>query len=137
MRLATSFVSSDRVLHGIIIDDYFQFSLNRSLAQHQFDRVIAAYRAAGFVVKDSKVVHPTSEPIKVIGFEPCGMTSVISLSIESRLSLMQSTLSALRSGQLTVAGLAHLIGRWTWCMLVRRASLSVLQHVYRFIGGGK
>jgi hypothetical protein len=78
-------------------------------------------------------VHPTSEPIKVIGFELCGMTSVISLSVESRLSLMHSTLSALRSDQLTGAGLAHLIGRWTWCMLVRRASLSVLQHVYRFI----
>jgi hypothetical protein len=133
MHLTSPIISHDRAPHGMIVDDWFLLCLNRLLAQRIFDKVIAAYRAAGFVVKDSKVVHPTSKPIKVIGFEICGATSVISLSTESRVSLVRSTLSALRSGQLTGTGLSHLIGRWTWCMLIRRPSLSVLQHVYRFM----
>jgi hypothetical protein len=33
----------------------------------------------------------------------------------------------------TGTALSQLIGRWTWCLLIRRPALSVLQHVYRFI----
>ena len=98
-----------------------------------FDRVLAAYRSAGFVVKESKAVRPTTDPVKVIGYLMGGPLSTMVLTSESRLSLLSSTLSALHQGSLTGIGLAHLIGRWTWCMLCRRPSLSVLQHSYRFI----
>lgn len=133
VRMVSPAVTAERALHGIIIDDFFLFSLNQQLAARQFEGVLAAYRRAGFVVKASKVVRPTAEPVKVIGFEVGGPTSMVCLSTESRFALVRATLAVLRVGQLTGTALAHLVGRWTWCMLVRRPALSVLQRVYRFI----
>jgi hypothetical protein len=125
-------VGLTHALHGIVIDDFFLFSLNQQLASQQLTRVLSAYRRAGFVVKDSKVVMPTSAPVKVIGFEVSGSSSTISLSTESRLSLLRSTLAVLHLSHVTGTTLSHLVGRWTWCLLIRRPALSVLQHVYRF-----
>jgi hypothetical protein len=123
-------VTARSALHGIVIDDFFLFSLRRGLAERQLRRVLAAYRKAGFVVKESKVVMPTSEPVKVIGFE-CAASS-LHLPLDSCLSLLAATFAVLRDGHVTGRGLAHLVGRWTWALLVRRPALSVLQHVYRF-----
>lgn len=129
-------VTSDRVVHGIVIDDFFLFSLNQELATAVFHRVLAAYRAAGFVVKPSKVIEPTDRPVKVIGFmfehSMEGHTTV-SLASDACLDLARVTLAVLVRGQVSGLGLAHLIGRWTWCMLLRRSSLAVLQHSYRYI----
>ena len=133
MRMKSPLVRADRVLHGIVIDDFFTFCLNIDVATRQFKSVIDAYRRAGFVVKSSKVVLPTSDTIKVIGFNICGRESTICLPIESRVELVRATLSVLRDGIVTGIGLAHIIGRWTWCMLLRRSSLAILQHVYRFV----
>ena len=137
LRLSSPDVTDDRVVHGIVIDDLFVFSLNRALATRVFHRVLAAYRAAGFVAKQSKLIEPTDQPVKVIGFmfehTSDGDHTTVSLSSEACLDLARVTLAALARGQLTGLGLAHLIGRWTWCMLLRRPSLSVLQHCYRYI----
>lgn len=136
LRLHSPDIDHTRAVHGIVIDDFFLFSLNQSLAQRIFDRVLDAYRAAGFVVKPSKVVHPTSNPVKVIGFmiaRDDNQHTTIQLSIESTLELARTTLVLLERGQVSGLGLAHVIGRWTWCMLLRRPSLAVLQHVYRYI----
>lgn len=126
-------VNHDRVIHGIEIDDFFFFSLNRKLAAELLDRVLHSYHAAGFVVKQSKVVQPTSATVKVIGFDIDGKAGTMVLSMDSQVKLLQSTIAVLQAGVCTGTGLAHLVGRWTWCMLVRRPSLSVFQHVYRFI----
>ena len=123
LHMASPVISQNRATHGIIIDDFFLFCLNRQLAMAQFQRVLAAYRAAGFLVKSSKVVEPTSSPVKVIGFDICGADSTVSLPLDSTLSLLTATTSVLRTGLITGTGLAHLIGRWTWCMLLRRPSL--------------
>jgi hypothetical protein len=133
LRLSSPVVSSSYVIHGIEIDDFFFFSLSYDLALALFDRMLAAYRDAGFVVKQSKCVSPTSDPVKVIGFTMCGRTSAVALSSDALVDLLSSTLSVLQRGVLTGIGLAHIVGRWTWCMLCRRPTLSVLQHVYRFI----
>ena len=126
-------VRSDRVLHGIVIDDFFTFCLDRDVATRQFDRVVTAYRAAGFVVKDSKVVRPTCDTVKVIGFEINGRDATVDLAADAQVSLIRATLAALAVGEITGLGLAHIIGRWTWIMLLRRSSLACLQHVYRYI----
>lgn len=130
--LASPTVSRDTDLHGIVIDDFFNFSLSREVAERSVLRVLAAYRAAGFVVKQSKVVMPTSAPVKVIGFDIDGARGTISLPAQSQLSLVQSTLAVLRVGTVTGAVLSHIVGRWTWPMMLRRSTLSVLQHVYRY-----
>jgi hypothetical protein len=137
LRLSSPDVTNDGVVHGIVIDDFFLFSLNQALATRVFRRVLDAYRAAGFVVKPSKVIEPTDQPVKVIGFmfehAADDDQTTVSLASDSCLDLARVTLAALARGQLTGLGLAHLIGRWTWCMLLRRPSLSVLQHCYRYI----
>ena len=132
LRLASPLVTHDRAQHGIVIDDFFLFSLNRELAQAALDRVLAAYRAAGFIVKQSKVVEPTSDPVKVIGFDIDGASSRVSLPADSSLSLLRATLSLLRRPTVSGTLLSHLVGRWTWVMMLRRPTLAVLQHVYRY-----
>lgn len=149
VRLAAPDVTATGALHGICIDDFFIFSLSHTHAFEIFSRVIASYRNAGFVVKPSKVVEPTSDPVKVIGFMVASGTvktsshniqhrtlqheTTISLAPDACLNLIHSTLALLRRGEVTGIGLAHIIGRWTWCMLLRRPSLATLQHSYRFI----
>jgi hypothetical protein len=126
-------VSSSACVHGIVIDDFFLFSLSRALAQRVFDAVLRAYRAAGFVVKQSKVVAPTVRPVKVIGFDIDGAAGTIALPAESHRSLFRATVSLLDREFASSTQVAHVVGRWTWLMMLRRPSLAVLQHVYRWV----
>jgi len=133
LRLRSPTVSRECVLHGIVIDDFFLFTLDRELAERTVQRVLNAYRAAGFVVKQSKVVMPTVTPVKIIGFDVDGSRGTIRLPVQSQLSLVQSTLAVMRADTVTGAALSsHLVGRWTWVMMLRRSILAVLQHAYRY-----
>jgi hypothetical protein len=133
LSLRSPAVSASSCIHGIVIDDFFLFSLSPALAQRVFDAVLGAYRGAGFVVKLSKVVAPTVDPVKVIGFDIHGAAGTISLPMDSHRSLTLATVSVLRAGVASSTHMAHLVGRWTWLMMLRRPSLAVLQHVYRWI----
>jgi len=126
-------LSVERAVHGVVIDDFFLFSLDVRVAERTFERVLAAYSAAGFVVKPSKVVAPTATAVKVIGFEVGGAHNLVQLPADSMQQLLQHTLAILQRGTCTGLAMAHLVGRWTWCMLLRRPSLSLMQRVYRFI----
>ena len=121
-----------RCLHGIYIDDLFIFSLDRHAAEAQLDRVVAAYQRAGFVVKQSKLVRPTSSAVRVLGFTVDGAAASICPAPDTVHSLLSDTRSLL--GQTTVTGtaLGRLVGSWTWIMLLRRPTLAVLQHAYRY-----
>jgi len=132
LHLLSPTVTHDRAVHGIVIDDLFLFSLDQQRAQQSFDAVLAAYRAAGFVVKDSKVVAPTSAPVKVIGFDIDGAAATVSLPEESQQQLVRTTLAVLARGVVTGGTLSYLLGKWTWCMLLRRPSLAALQQSYRY-----
>ncbi len=132
LRLASPAVTREGALHGIVIDDFFLFSLSREAAEAAVRRVLAAYHAAGFVVKESKVVMPTSAPVKVIGFDIDGARGTIQLPAQSQLSLVRDTLAVMRAPTVTGATLSHIVGRWTWVMMLRRCTLSVLQHAYRY-----
>ena len=69
----------------------------------------------------------------MIGFNIDGRTHSVTLPTSSLVDLLRVTIHVLRRGRVTGAGMAHLIGRWSWLMLLRRPSLSVLQHSYRFV----
>ena len=125
-------VTRARVIHGVVIDDFFIFCLCARLAALTLGLVLTAYAAAGFVVKQSKVVRPTSAPVKIIGFDVDGARGSIALPSDSQLSLLHSTNALLRQPTVTGSQLAHVIGRWTWVMMLRRSSLAVLQHCYRY-----
>jgi hypothetical protein len=132
LSLRSPAVTHSRVIHGIVIDDFFLFSLCRELAERTLQLVLDAYAAAGFVVKQSKVVRPTSTPVKIIGFDIDGVHGEITLPGESQLSLLRATLSLLNQPTVTGSQLSHIVGRWTWVMMLRRASLAVLQQCYRY-----
>jgi len=125
-------VSATRVIHGLVVDDFFLFCLDLALASRVFDAVLAAYRHAGFVVKDSKIVRPTLDAVKVIGFDIDGRTGIITLPRQSQASLVRATLTVLRARTVPGTLLAHIVGRWTWVMMLRRPSLAVLQQCYRY-----
>lgn len=134
--MRTPEVTAHTVTHGIVVDDLFLFCLDLRLAQRVFDRILDAYRKAGFVVKESKVVRPTTQPVKVIGCvfdRDTSGHSTVTLSTTACVDLAHSTLRLLSRGLATGLQLSHLIGRWTWCMLLRRPSLAVLQHCYRYM----
>jgi hypothetical protein len=100
------------VRHGIYIDDYFQLSHDRSASEAQLDRVLAAYAAKGFVVRSSKVVRPTADPLGVLGFEIRGADATIGVSSSSALQLLQRTLQVLRAPHVSGRALARLLGCW-------------------------
>jgi len=125
-------VTHERVLHGIVIDDFFLFSLCQRRAERTLQLVLDAYAHAGFVVKQSKVVLPTAAPVKIIGFDIDGTRATITLPNESQLSLVRATLAVLRAPTVTGSRLSHVIGRWTWVMMLRRSTLAILQQAYRY-----
>ena len=133
IHLSSPVLSSDRVVYGVVIDDFFLFGTDVGLTTRVFEQVLSAYADAGFVVKPSKVVRPTLKAVKVIGFDIGGPTSEVCLPGDSMLALLRDTLAVLRRGAITGLAMASLIGRWTWTLLLRRPSLAVLQRVYRFI----
>jgi hypothetical protein len=124
-----------KVIHGIYIDDFFHFSLSQPAALVVHHRVLAAYAAAGFVVKPSKVIAPTAGPVKVLGIQICGASAALSIPVASQLQLIASTLAVLRVRRISGLRLSRLIGSWTWCLLLRRPALSILHRVYRFMHG--
>ncbi len=150
------FLRESRVLHSVYIDDLSLFSLNKS----ELSRVLAQYVSVacdhGLAVKQSKVCEPTSAAVEVLGLEVCGEDHTIALAatkLESLRTQTASLVSEFRRCTPRVVGressggeadigagvlctgleLAHLIGRWTWAMLVNRPTLSVFSAVYRFI----
>jgi len=132
LHMASPVLTHDSALHSIIIDDFFIFSLSQSLAQQQLDAVLDCYARAGFVVKRRKVVQPTSAPVKIIGFDVHGAAGTISLPLDSQATLVAATRAVLQAPTVTGRQLSHIVGRWTWVMLLRRCTLSVLQHAYRY-----
>jgi hypothetical protein len=96
------------------------------------DCVLECYRRAGFVVKASKLVRPTSRPITVLGFSIHGAEGSIVPATSTIVNLLSSTRSALCSSQVSGRSLGRLLGSWAWVLLLRRPAFSVLQHSYRY-----
>ncbi len=133
LNLASPTVPRDYPLHGIVIDDLFLFCLSRLRAQQSLSAVLAAYERAGFVVKQSKVVQPTTAPVKIIGFDICGADASVQPHPELQYKLVRDTQALLLSPTVTGLRLASLVGHWTWALLLRRPALCVLQQCYRYI----
>lgn len=120
-------------LHGIYIDDMFAFCTDAVAADALLDRCIAAYRARGFVVKESKVVRASKSGVVVLGLLVDGETLTIQVDPITRLHLIQSVIRLVSQATVTGYELASVVGSITWCMLVRRPSLQCLNRVYHFM----
>lgn len=125
----------DRCVHGLYIDDLWLMSPRFEDIERQYRACLAAYAFAGLPDSIKKREPPlqSPKPIKAIGVRMDGIQLTLSIAVEDRLKLARATISLLQSPTVTGKQLSQLIGSWTWCILLRRSSLCVLQHVYRYI----
>lgn len=126
-------VRIDGTRHQVYIDDLLLFSLSEmhlSAAQNEY--VLAAQKF-GLVVKMSKIVRPTSDPVECLGLEVNGTDHTVGLSPSKLLQLCNDTRALVVRGFCTGLELSQLVGRWTWASLACRPVLSVMNSVYRFI----
>jgi hypothetical protein len=126
-------LDATRCVHGIYVDDLFLFGRSRVAAEAALRRVLAAYAAAGFVVKNSKLVWPTRDVVRVLGFDVDGRDGSIAPSGDTVSSLLRGTLDVLRRATVSGRMLSRLVGSWTWVLMLRRPALAVLQHCYRYV----
>jgi hypothetical protein len=123
-----------RPRHGQYIDDCFWLDTSEggaeaSLAMKQY---LAACDRVGWVAKISKTVWPSSAGVEVLGIHVDGVTGLVGLRADRLRLLADVTEAVVRSGSCTGDRMRHLVGRWTWAVLVRRPALSALSAVYKF-----
>jgi len=98
--------------HGIIlthrIESNFFIELDHAMSN------VTMLRSIKWCILATKVVYPTSSPVKIIGFEVCGDDGTISLEAEAIFDLISSTLLVLTRATVSGTMLSHIIGRWTW-----------------------
>lgn len=123
----------DRERHQVYIDDLMLFDYDAdSLAATQ-RRYIDAVRAVGLVVKDSKVVLPSSGGVVCLGLEVHGVDHTVGATVAKLDALRADTRRLLAAGVCSGTDVAHVVGRWTWAAMACRPVLSVFNAVYRFI----
>lgn len=123
----------DRVRLLLYIDDVCVIGTE----QQAVDAALLDYKRAAeanqFVIKDTKLKHASRDGMECIGVEVHGRTRVVGLRLDKLHQLCDDTRRVLGLGKCTGRGMAQLIGRWTWAMLVTRPALSCFSAVYRFI----
>jgi hypothetical protein len=124
---------SGRTLHGLYIDDNFLLGHSQVMVNTQLDACVQAYQAAGLIVKSSKVQRASCDGVDVLGMEVHGRRFTVEVGADARVDLLQAAIKLISQHTVTGLELSALIGRFTWCMLVRRHSLQCFHHVYRFI----
>jgi hypothetical protein len=123
----------DRVRVQIYIDDVNFFGTDCARVGAVQQRYIMTMSAAQLPPKASKTVLPTCQPTESLGLQVDGVALTIGLSPSKLWQLVALTRSLLALGHCTGAYLSHVIGKWTWALMVCRPALSVLSAVYTFI----
>lgn len=127
-------------LHSIYVDDLSLFDVvphdtacvcSSSTICTQFASILSSYAAANFPPKQSKTVAPTVDGTVVLGMLMC-RTNVCVDHAKIRDTIL-TTVAMLNVGAVSGAFLSRVIGSWTWMLLLRRPTLSILRSVYRFI----
>jgi hypothetical protein len=121
----------DRSLHFAYIDDLCFISPSETDLASEQSRMLRTDEQFNLKVKVSKTVLPTCQPVDLLGLQISG--SILTASTDYWPSLILETVSLLHSQFVSGRQLAHLIGKWTWVLLLRRPALSLLQHSYRFV----
>jgi hypothetical protein len=123
----------DRVRLQVYIDDVNFFGTDRAQVGAAQQRYITTMSAVHLPPKPAKTILPTCQPTESLGLQVDGIALTIGLSPAKLSHLVSLTRSLLAFGHCTGAYLAHVIGKWTWALMVCRPALSVLSAVYTFI----
>ena len=123
----------DRVRVQVYIDDANFFGTDCALVGAAQQRYMHTMTLAHLPPKPSKTVAPTCEPIDSLGLQVDGVELSMGLSPSKLRQLVELTRSLLAVGHCSGAYLSHVIGKWTWALMVCRPALSVFSSVYKFI----
>ena len=120
----------DCTRHSVYLDDLGVFAVDKVDGTARLQRYLRHMHAAGLPQKLSKFVALTQEPVEVIGLELSrdrfGVSPV-------KLEALCGRTKAMLAGRVCSGdALEHLIGEWTWAILVRRPAFSVFSAVYKF-----
>jgi hypothetical protein len=134
-RLASaSDVGVQRLRHGVYIDDTFWFDTSRDgrFARKAMEQYFAACERVGWVAKLSKTVWPSSGGMEVLGIHVHGSSGVVGVRADKLRLLADVTSAVVRVGRCSGRRLRHLLGRWTWALLIKRPAFAALSAVYTF-----
>ena len=123
----------DRIRHSVYIDDLNLYGLDPSAMGAAMDQYLAAVDAEHLPAKAKKVVRPTADGLECLGVFVDGRSAEVGMAVPKLQVLRASTMRLLDIGECTGRELAHIVGRWTWAMLIRRPAMAVFSAVYRFI----
>jgi hypothetical protein len=127
----------DRVRWFVYLDDLVVLApaSMRKEAQVMFDSYLTAVANSGWVLKPSKVVLLTTEPVEVLGFLVDGETGLVSPSPAKLFTLLQRTESVLFDSRVSGVELRRLLGSWSWFLLLKRPLFSVFSGIYGAVEG--
>jgi hypothetical protein len=123
----------DRMRYAIYIDDVILVGPHEDELLASQDEYAAAVGREHLLLKPSKRVRPTKNPVDCLGLCVDGVEHTIGLSPDKGRALINETYALLATGACTGTEMAALVGSWTWACLVARPSLSAMSAVYRFI----
>ena len=123
----------NRVRHAIYIDDMSFFGHDLSDISHALDEYVHVVDSIDLLVKRSKLIRPTIEPVECIGLEIDGRRHTIGVSPHKLHALQHDTSRLVARQYVSGLELSALIGKWTWGALIARPALSTFSAVYRFI----
>ena len=123
----------NRMRHSVYIDDLNIYGTDRVAMEAAQQQYVSVMIAAGLPPKSSKIVAPTSSGLECLGVMVNGNTGEGGVAVHKLHKLRNDTLSLLHRGVASGDELSKLVGRFIWCMLVRRPSLSIFSATYRYI----
>jgi hypothetical protein len=118
-------------IHALYVDDNNMLGSCPHALNKVYQDCASAYKRAGFPVKQSKCVPPTSDTVTMIGVAVHG-TGRVAPTPERVKELLAITHQVIMAGCCTGRRMAAIVGSWTWVMLLRRFTLCIFRQVYRF-----
>lgn len=132
--LFTTTPNIDRGLHGLYIDDLFILAPSKQEAECLLDKAKASYINSNLLIKAKKVVEPTNDNTEILGhLLNCSNKQLLPTPEKIEYLIQQTFYVITTKHSITGNDLAQLIGKWTWCLLIKRPTLSVLRYSYRYV----
>lgn len=122
----------DKPRYALYIDDLILVGKDAEQLRRMLDAYITKMELVGLSVKKSKVVLPTRDAVRCLGFEVCGSARTVRVDPIKLEKLVNKTRALLEGRFATGEDIEELMGYWSWFCLVNRPLLSVFCATYRF-----
>lgn len=128
------------IIVALYIDDNNMFGLGNNhdkdtikcRMNELIDDFRGAYAEAGLLEQAKKCVAPNYNELEALG-HVVSVGGVIGVSAQKRQDLVRLTRASLERSTVSAKAVEHLLGKWVWCMLARRSTLSALNEVFQLV----